>query len=366
MVVALGAALALALGAAACTSTRSSPVGGPGASPSSTTTAHRSGRAGTVAARPSGGCHDGDDPEPAGEHTLAVAGVARSYQLDVPARSAGPAPLVLLFHGFAEDGPSVATYTGLPAQGARAGDVVASPTGTDHTWQFSATGSDATFVTALIAHLEATRCIDLARIYLSGFSAGAAFTLIYTCHHQATIAAVATVAVEYQLGCTQPLPILAFHGTLDPAVPFANGGQGASLPGVAVRGTELNMGDWATLDGCRPTPTDTVVGTEVTRQEWSDCRGGHGRGPLSDRRGRPHLARCHHRQPRRDDHPPDPGRPAHPRLLRPPPRLTARQASTLLTRTPPPRTAAVGTTPAPRGGGGDGDGAGQRRREAGW
>ena len=116
--------------------------------------------------------------------------------------------------------------------------------------------------------------MDERRIYLAGFSAGAAFTLIYSCHHQSQVAAMATVAVEFQLGCTRPIPLIAFHGTSDPAVPFTNGAKGASLPDVAVRGTELNMGDWARLDRCRPTPADTAIGSQVTRQIWPGCADG--------------------------------------------------------------------------------------------
>ena len=46
------------------------------------------------------------------------------------------------------------------------------------------------------------------------------------------------------------MAILAFHGTDDPLVPYRNGAVGLSLPGVHVRGTMLNMGDWARLGRC--------------------------------------------------------------------------------------------------------------------
>jgi polyhydroxybutyrate depolymerase len=83
------------------------------------------------------------------------------------------------------------------------------------------------------------------------------------------------VAVEFQLGCTRPLSILAFHGTKDPLVPYQNGAIGLSLPGIKVRGTELNMGDWARLDHCRTVPRRTRIGTQVVRQQWSGCAGHH-------------------------------------------------------------------------------------------
>ncbi len=267
------------------------------AGPAATTFAPRTAR--SSAARPSSGCHDHSPVDAAGAQTLVVGTQTRSYQLTLPGSagsglstasgttataegSARPAPLVLLFHGYGGSGEGIDQYTDLPAQAAARGYLVASPDGsvdpkvggTTKSWQLDAQGTDAAFVSALVAHLEATRCVDEARLYLAGFSAGAAFTLLYTCHHEGQVAAMATVAVDFQLGCTRPISLIAFHGTLDPAVPFANGVKGASLPDVAVRGTELNMGDWARLDHCSPTSTDTVLGTQVTRQIWPGCTHG--------------------------------------------------------------------------------------------
>jgi polyhydroxybutyrate depolymerase len=212
-----------------------------------------------------------------GRGQLVVGAATRTYQLVVPSPPAAhtrPAPLIILFHGFNGSGAQIADYTRLPAQAAAAGYVVASPNGTAKTWQLDAHGTDAGFVTALIVHLEASRCIDRRRVYLAGFSAGAAFAILYGCQHQREIAALATVAVDFQLGCTRPMPIVAFHGTLDPLVPFVNGGLGASLPGVAVRGTELNMGDWARLDRCGPAPVSVALGSQVTRRRWPGCGAG--------------------------------------------------------------------------------------------
>jgi polyhydroxybutyrate depolymerase len=132
-------------------------------------------------------------------------------------------------------------------------------------------GTDAAFVQALIGQLETAYCVNLHAVYATGFSAGAAFTIVYACAHPGQIAAIATVSVDFQLGCTGPLPILAFHGTKDPLVPYQNGAIGLSLPGVKVRGTELNMGDWAHLDRCAKGPRLTVVGSQVRQQQWTQC-----------------------------------------------------------------------------------------------
>ena len=203
-------------------------------------------------------------------------GRTRSYQLFPPANTSTrqPAPLIVLFHGFSGDGASIAAKTRLPAEANPRGAFVVAPDGTDRTWQLDAHSADADFVDHLLDSLAASTCLDLDRVFATGFSAGAAFTILYSCARPERIAAIATVAVDFQLGCHRPMPILAFHGTKDPAVPFANGGVGASLPGVKVRGTELNLRDWARLDRCRSTPIDRVLGSEVTRQTWLGCAPG--------------------------------------------------------------------------------------------
>jgi len=185
-------------------------------------------------------------------------------------------PLILLFYGYASNPAQVSALTGLPARGSTAGFLVAVP----HTqageseWQVDGHGTDATFVDGLVSTLENTYCLDRNAIFATGFSAGAAFTIAYSCAHRTEISAIATVAVEFQLGCTRPLSILAFHGTEDPLVPYENGAIGRSLPGVKVRGTQLNMGDWARLDHCRPRSRDTRIGSQVNRQQWIGCTEG--------------------------------------------------------------------------------------------
>ena len=228
------------------------------------------------AARPSSGCAHATRAPRSGRHALTVAGRTRTYQLSVPPDRDPhrPAPLILLFHGFSGDGARIVALTRLPARAARTGAIVVAPDGTNHTWELGARSADAAFVDALVDSIAATTCVDLQRVYATGFSAGAAFTIIYSCARQDRIAAIATVAVDFQLGCHRPMPILAFHGTKDPAVPYDDGAVGASLPGVEVRGTELNLRDWARLDGCRTTPDDHVMGSQVTRQTWPHCDAG--------------------------------------------------------------------------------------------
>jgi polyhydroxybutyrate depolymerase len=204
--------------------------------------------------------------------------VAGSFDLTVPRsyRPHRPTTLVFLFYGSGSNPAAFSTTTDFPALGAAQGDIVVVPQiqPNESEWQFSGHGSDAAFITALDTHLQATYCIAPRRVFAAGFSAGAAFSIIYGCSHQRDIRAISTVAVDFQLGCTRPMPILAFHGTADPAVPYQNGAVGISLPGTKVRGTLLNMGDWAKLDRCRAVPVSVRAGSQVSRSQWPRCTRG--------------------------------------------------------------------------------------------
>ena len=207
--------------------------------------------------------------------TLDVGGVTGSYDVSIPRTYRGrrPIPMVLLFYGFDSNPAQFSALTGLPSRGSADGDLVVVPhtQGDETEWQFSAHGTDATFVDTLVTSLERIYCVDRHAVFAVGFSAGAAFTIIYSCARQGRITAIATVAVEFQLGCTRPMSIMAFHGTDDPLVPYRNGAIGLSLPGVKVRGTERNMGDWAWLDRCRSVPHRRRIGSQVVEQEWVGC-----------------------------------------------------------------------------------------------
>lgn len=220
----------------------------------------------------------GGPPVAPRHETIAVDGTDRTYTMVAPAAtpSTEPAPLIVAVHGFGSSAFEFGSLTGLDQPGAAGDATVLLPDGIGppRTWQTSGSGRDAAFIDAMLDDVERRGCYDLDRVFMTGFSAGSAFTIAYACAHQDRIAAIATGAVDFQLGCKEPMPIIAFHGTADPAVPYDDGAIGMSLPGVKVRGTELNMSDWAKLDGCTPTPTITEVGTEVTKRVWSGCAPG--------------------------------------------------------------------------------------------
>ena len=257
--VAMAVTLALTAVVAGCSSA---------ASHAGSSTAPPTTLAGPVGAAPSTGCHSSSPPPGTTHGTITVGGHRRTYLVTVP-KTTAPAPLVLLFHGFASNAERFSDLTQLPQRAAARGMVTVTPDGTGHTWG----APDPPFVTALLHHVEQGTCIDLHRVFLTGFSAGAAFTISYGCQHPDEIAAIAPVAVDFVLGCTRPTSILVFHGTADPMVAYPAGGEGQSLPGVKVAGTPADMAAWARLARCHPTPTTRHVGSQVTHLTWTGCTG---------------------------------------------------------------------------------------------
>ncbi len=195
------------------------------------------------------------------------------------------------FHGYGEGAPTESLTTGFGALGQRDGFVAVFPSGTGApiAWDTS-TGSgnpDVRFVAALLDHLEATQCIDEARVYATGLSQGAFMTSTIACVMSSTFAAVAPVAgVQLPRHCptARPVPLLAFHGTADPILHF-NGGIGRKvladdihahprpLPKLPVArlsgpGYPANVRAWAVKDGCGTTPTDTTLSAHVIHRSY--------------------------------------------------------------------------------------------------
>ena len=298
-------ALALTLVVAGCSSA---------ASHAGTTTAPPTTLPRPVGVAPSVGCRASAQPPGTTRGTLTVGGHRRTYLITIP-KATAPAPLVLLFHGFASSAEKFSDLTQLPQRAAARGMVTVAPDGTGHTWG----APDPAFVTALLHHVEQTTCVDLHRVFLTGFSAGAAFTISYGCEHPDEIAAIAPVAVDFVLGCTRPTSILVFHGTADPMVAYPAGGEGQSLPGVKVAGTPSDMAAWARLGRCHPTPTTRRRRHPGHVPHLDGLHRRHRGRALPHRRRRAHLAGSRPEQGHRAHHPAGQRHRPDPRLLRPPP-----------------------------------------------
>jgi polyhydroxybutyrate depolymerase len=229
-----------------------------------------------VGTSPSGDCQPAAI-EPGAVITVDVDGVAREARVYAPTTNGDARrPLVLAFHGYG-GGFWDLEYTGGLSEAADAhGFVVAYPQGVGEgpTWDLQGS-SDTAFATALIDELVASQCIDPARVFATGFSMGGGMTNVLACRLADRFAAIAPVAANHgetwgePCAPSRPVPIMAFHGTLDPALPY--GGGDSPFPDRPVTAVEDWMAEWANADGCDAGPTVTSVSADVDSLAWQGC-----------------------------------------------------------------------------------------------
>jgi len=230
------------------------------------------------------------------EH-LASGGADYTFIRHLPPGYTGatPMPLVVDLHGYSESAAIQAQLSALGAFGDTHGFLTVTPQGPGAVplWDTALGGRDLAFVADLLDAMEATECVDDARVFVAGLSNGAMMTSAVACAYADRVAAIAPVAgLSAFDGCqpARPIPIIAFHGTADPFVGY-DGGYGpavANLPAPDGSGRKLgdlgaatgaglpsipsNLATWTTLDGCRAsTPTETPVASDVTLLSYPSC-----------------------------------------------------------------------------------------------
>lgn len=211
-----------------------------------------------------------------------------------PGAGDAPLPVVLNWHGLGSDGPQQAILSAYEALAEDEGFLAVHPTGASgpgdsrNSWelaQFDVPGrDDLAMVDDVIDRLVTEFCADPARIYSTGLSNGGFFTALLVCERADRIAAAASIAgVSHPDGCSpsRPVPFIAFHGTADEVVTF-DGGRSALEVGPS-DGASRSFFDQSMPDefaefaadfGCQPEPDPTVIGDEVTRNDYLGCDGG--------------------------------------------------------------------------------------------
>ncbi len=217
--------------------------------------------------------------------TMVSSGQKRQYLLYVPKSydRTKPTALVISMHGAA----------GWPAQQMNLsqwnrladsqGIIVVYPSGSGvpkiwHVDPGAGFTRDVRFVSALIDTLEAAYNIDPAKIYANGISNGGAMAFVLSCTLSDRIAAVGIVAAAQSRDrnwCTdhRPVPMMAFHGTADPIIPYRGGPLGDPFNPVkdtfpAVRDW---VASWARRNRCGASPVESEFAPDVTRIEYPHC-----------------------------------------------------------------------------------------------
>lgn len=239
---------------------------------------------------PSGGC-GGAVVEPGiADGSLDIQGAERIYTLYVPEAHDGalPRPLWVQLHGGGETGSSHASKLKATAQ--MHGFVVAAPNADvgnagwawredDPALDTSMSNEDIALVDALLDRLADELCIDLARVYVAGYSAGGEGASVLGCVLEDRFAAVAPVAGMLDVGdaceLDRPVPFIAVHATGDELAYFDGGYSYGynDFPVVQAHGqTSIpeRVTNVALRNGCRPEPTVEPIEGRVARWAW-DC-----------------------------------------------------------------------------------------------
>jgi polyhydroxybutyrate depolymerase len=222
--------------------------------------------------------------------SIVSSGQKREYLLHVPPGydRSKPAPLVISLHGVAGWPAQQRNTSGWNRLADEQGFLVVYPSGSDvprmwHVQTGAGLERDVRFISDLIDTLEASYNIDRTRIYANGLSNGGGMAFVLSCSLSGRIAAVGTVAAAQTLPwswCTdpRPVPMIAFHGTADPMVPYEGG-----LSTFALAPTRFDpharpfpsvpqwAANWARRNRCATSPVASAVAADVTRLEYTEC-----------------------------------------------------------------------------------------------
>ncbi len=215
------------------------------------------------------------------EFSLVHDGLTRKYFVHVPPsyNPSTPTPLVLNFHGGGGDPENQMTQSGMDAKSDSAGFIVVYPEGTGKslagklfaTWNAGRCCGYATenniddvgFVSAMLEDLESKFNVDEKKVYSTGLSNGALFSYRLACDLSDKIAAIAPVGAQDSLNdCNQArkVPVMHFHGILDPSAPFEGGHCGGRLsgdPGWDCKSVPDYIEEWRIRNSCSE-ETETV------------------------------------------------------------------------------------------------------------
>ena len=229
----------------------------------------------------SGGTQAAPVPAPAGfvEHTLVVAGQARTYRTVAP-RAGHDLPLLVVLHGRGQSPQATMEQTGFLGLVRKGRAALAFPDGIGRSWDAGGgccglagarAAPDGAFVAAVVGAALHELPVDPSRVYLVGYSNGGKLAYAVACAHPGLIAAVATYGAVPLAPCPggTPLPYLLAAGELDAVMPFTGAPrQHPPLPSVRTAVAWLRA-----QDGCTGAPTEVTVGAAVV-QHWTACRPG--------------------------------------------------------------------------------------------
>lgn len=223
----------------------------------------------------------------ASQQSISVGGVSRTYFVYLPKSysASNKVPVVFVLHPFEHDAAWAEHNMGWDQCADKNGFIVVygQSAAERGSWNAGLTRSerasgldDVGYLSAVIDAVESAYPVDMSRVYMVGFSAGAFMTAKMGATIPNSLTAIATVegmtglADQDTLVPGAPLSIIMFRGTSDDVVPYTSD-EPSSLFHRAVYSAAGSAADWAQADGCSPTPATSQVNDHIS---LADYKGG--------------------------------------------------------------------------------------------
>jgi polyhydroxybutyrate depolymerase len=221
------------------------------------------------------------------ERSITVDGRERTYRVHVPEGADGPLPVVFVLHGGGGNGEQAERQTGMTGAADDAGFIAVYPDGTGRTslltWNAGNCCAyaqdegvdDVAFVSAVLDQVLADYPADAARVFATGLSNGGMMSYRLACELSDRVAAVAVVAGALNVACepSEPVSVLAIHGTADRHVRYAGGPTQAGVEPRTDASVAESVGFWTDHDDCPAPPKESRAGA-VTVTSHGPCAAG--------------------------------------------------------------------------------------------
>jgi polyhydroxybutyrate depolymerase len=204
------------------------------------------------------------------KETIKIGDLQREYFVYLPAgySPSKKIPLVLAFHGHGGTAKGTIAQYNFDPVADEEGFIVVYPNGIDKGWNDGrdspkkpATTDDVRFVSELLDTLAHEYAVDERRIFSTGLSNGAIFSIYLAYKLPERILAIAPVCgsmpenLETVFNPVQPVSMLLINGTKDPLIPYEGGPVlSEKAERGAVIGTEKLIQRWISFNNCSGTP----------------------------------------------------------------------------------------------------------------
>lgn len=230
--------------------------------------------------------------------TIIVQGAQRTYRRYLPGHTDDrPLPVVINLHGLTSNIDQQVAISAFEALAARETFIVLTPqaAGTPARWNLTEDpgNEDVQFIASMLDEVEATACVDTARLYVEGISDGGIMSSVLACLLGDRIAAIGLVSGIKRSGECHParaIPAVIFWGKQDRVLPYCGGlgnivaalltNQPIPTPSAPIcppdnlygfPPVEQVVDAWATAGGCDPNPNVVQVAADVEKRDFGGC-----------------------------------------------------------------------------------------------